>query len=371
MAEVLLNENDLTLTLYRYPRRRNETLRAWDGVDRYFIHERLGQHSEPLLVVNDDYAALALAAGEGTHNWNDSWLAYHNWQENGRVNQQATHNDYWHWPFDDLPAVAEVWLKVPKEMALLTLQLHRLTSELPAGVPIYLAWLDKHIPARLVELANAYLVDVQLLKGRFKAHGLVGFSRGEAPEPLPYPTKVKVPQLPQPLLCHAGVFAQHQLDIGSRFLLEHLPAKRKGVIVDLACGNGVLGLVTAQQNPAADLCFADESWLAVQSAQENWQRLFPQRAAQFIHGNGLVGWQGEAQLILLNPPFHTGHTIDGKIAGALFRQAAHKLSSDGECWVVGNRHLGYEKLLKRHFASVKQVGEHPKFVLFCASLPKK
>lgn len=371
LVDTLLQTGAKALTLHRFPRRRNETLRAWDGADRYLLQQRLAQHSTPLLVVNDDFGALALAAGEGTHHWNDSWLSWHSWHENGRVNQQSTSDDFWHWPFAALPEVKEVWLKVPKELALFTLQLHRLTSELPAGVPIYLAWLDKHIPARLLELARIYLAGVELLPGRFKAHGLCGVSRGKAVQPLAYPTEVQVPQLPLPLLSHAGVFAQQQLDIGSRFLLAHLPAKRTGNIVDLACGNGVLGLVAAQQNPQAHLYFADESWLALQSAKENWQRLFPQRKAHFLHGNGLVGWQGKADMVLLNPPFHSGHTVDAKIAGAMFRQVANKLAQEGECWVVGNQHLGYERLLKRHFTQVTQVGEHPKFTIFRTSGAKQ
>lgn len=371
LVDTRLSIGAKTLILHRFPRRRNETLRAWDGADRYLLQQRLAQHAAPLLVVNDEFGALALAAGEGTQQWSDSWLAWHNWHENGRVNQLATSDANWHWPFATLPAVQEVWLKVPKELALLTLQLHRLTSELPAGVPIYLAWLDKHIPARLLELVRTYLSDVQLLPGRFKAHGLCGVSRGQEVQPLPYPTEVEVPQLPLPLLCHAGVFAQQQLDIGSRFLLAHLPANCTGTIVDLACGNGVLGLVAAQQNPQAQLYFADESWLAVHSARENWQRLFPQRKAHFLHANGLVGWQGKADRVLLNPPFHSGHTVDAKIAGAMFRQVANRLTSTGECWVVGNRHLGYERLLKRHFNQVEQVGEHPKFTIFCARAAKE
>lgn len=370
-VDTLLEANTTSLTLYRFPRRRNETLQAWDGADRYFLHERLARYRAPLLVVNDDFGALALMAGEGAYSWSDSWLAQHNWHENGRVNQQRTNDAYWRWPFAPLPEAGEVWLKVPKELALLTQQLHRLTSELPAGTPIYLAWLDKHIPASLVELARTYLSDVELMRGRFKAHGLRGLSHGAAPQPLPYPSSIEVPQLPQPLLCHAGVFAQHRLDIGSRFMLEHLPSGHAGTLVDLACGSGVLGLVAAQKNPAAQCWFADASWLAIQSAKENWQRLYPQREAYFWHGNGLVGWQGEADLVLLNPPFHTGHTVDGKMAAAMFRQVANKLAGDGECWVVGNRHLGYEKLLKRHFADVQQVGEHPKFTLFCARSAKK
>lgn len=365
-TQIHLHLEGRQLTLLRHPLRPQEKLQAWDGADRYILHHRMKHCLPPLLIVNDDFGALSLATGKASYHWNDSWLARHNWQQNAKLNKLAIDEEHWHWPLDNLPPTGEVWLKVPKELALLTYQLHRLTSELAPNTPIYLAWLDKHVPSTLIALVREYLADVDLLPGRFKAHGLVGYARGEAPRPLPYPSLIEVPQLPQPLVSHAGVFAQHQLDIGSRFMLEHLPTNIDGHIVDLACGNGVLGLVVASKNPQSRLTFADESAMAVASATENWQRLFPQREAEFIHGNGLEDWQGKATLVLLNPPFHQAHTLDTALAFALFKQAAERLQPKGELWVVANQHLPYKPQLQRLFQRVVQHARHPKFVLWRA-----
>lgn len=369
-TKIHLQLDERRLTLRRYPLRQQEKLQAWDGADRYMLHHRMKHFLPPLMIVNEDFGALALAAGEGAHHWNDSWLAKLSWQQNAKANQQQALDDHWHWPLDVLPQVQEVWLKVPKELALLTYQLHRLTAELAVGTPIYLAWVDKHAPASLVDVARKYLADVDLMPGRFKAHGLVGYARGEAAAPLDYPTRVAVPQLGAELVTHAGVFAQHQLDIGTRFMLEHLPDMKDKFIVDLACGSGVLGLVAATQNPTSQLCFADESYLALASAKANWQHLFPQQHAEFFHGNGLAGWQGKADIVLLNPPFHQGHTVDTTLASAMFAQAARALSPQGELWVVANKHLAYDVRLKRFFHHVTEQAEHPKFVLLCAREPK-
>lgn len=358
------------ITLRRYPLRQQEKFQAWDGADRYMLHHRMKHFSPLLLVVNDDFGAMALAVGEDTQLWSDSWLARYSWQQNAKLNQQAAITAHWHWPLEPLPPANEVWLKVPKELALLNYQLHRLTTELAAGTPVYLAWLDKHVPATLVSLARKYLAAVDLLPGRFKAHGLVGLARGEFHEPVPCSTKVEVPQLALPLLAYAGVFAQQQLDIGTRFMLEHLPTGNYARIVDLACGNGVLGLVAAQLHPHSQVCFADESYMAIASAKANWENLFADRSAEFIHGNGLSDWQGSADLILLNPPFHQSHTVDSEIASALFAQAGRALSSRGELWVVANQHLGHEARLRRYFQQVTVKARHPKFVLLRAMEPK-
>lgn len=356
------------ITLRRHPVRQRETHQAWDGADRYMLHHRMKHFLPPLLVVNDEFGALAIGAshrGE-VHHWNDSWVAQYNWRKNAELNGLEAALSHWHWPLETLPTVGEVWLKVPKTLALLEYQLQRLTTELAPGTPIYLAWLDKHIPARLLELVRAQLQKVELLPGKFKAHGLVGQAKGAGCMPGQASSTFQVPFTETPLLAHPGVFAQQQLDIGTRFMLEHFPKGQYEHIVDLACGSGVLGLYAAQNHPKSHLCFADESSLAMASAQANWQALFPQREAEFFHGNGLWGWQGQADLILLNPPFHQGHTLDTGVAFMLFSHAAKKLAPQGEVWVVANQHLGYEKHLRRYFRGVALVARHPKFVLLKA-----
>lgn len=366
-TNIHLQLDERCITLRRYPLRQQEKLQAWDGADRYMLHHRMKHFSPPLLVVNDDFGAMALAAGEVVHLWGDSWLSKYSWQQNAKNNQLQAMDTQWHWPLDALPQANEVWLKVPKEVALLKYQLHRLTAELDVGTPVYLVWLDKHVPGTLVELARKYLAEVDLLPGRFKAHGLVGRAKGHFHEPLPCSTKIAVPQLNAELLSYAGVFAQHQLDIGTRFMLQHLPQGNYARIVDLACGNGVLGLAAARLYPQSHICFADESYLALASAKVNWDKMFASRQAEFFHGNGLSDWQGNADLILLNPPFHRHHTVDAEMAVALFAQAGRALSSQGELWVVANQHLGHEMRLRRYFQQVTRQARHPKFVLLRAT----
>ncbi len=108
------------------------------------------------------------------------------------------------------------------------------------------------------------------------------------------------------LINHANVFSRDQLDIGTRLLLAHIPAS-DGYrdIVDLGCGNGVVGLMAAQQNPAATLHFVDESAMAVASAQATLAGSGLANPAHFSQGDALSGFPpASADLILCNPPFH-------------------------------------------------------------------
>jgi 23S rRNA (guanine1835-N2)-methyltransferase len=45
--------------------------------------------------------------------------------------------------------------------------------------------------------------------------------------------------------------------------MEHLPENLEGEIVDLGCGNGVIGLTLLAKNPEASVVFSDESPMAV------------------------------------------------------------------------------------------------------------
>src|SRR5205814_7260877 len=116
---------------------------------------------------------------------------------------------------------------------------------------------------------------------------------------------------------HAGVFAAERPDAGACLLLEHLP-RRDGPqrIVDLGCGNGVLGVTAAMHQPAAEVTFVDESYRAVASAEATFRaNLGLERVAHFVVGNGLFDLANGAQirtgfdLVLNNPPFHTNHAI--------------------------------------------------------------
>jgi 16S rRNA G1207 methylase RsmC len=88
--------------------------------------------------------------------------------------------------------------------------------------------------------------------------------------------------------------------------LDHLSAlvSKDGVsrIVDLGCGNGVLGIIAASVNPAASLLFCDESHMAIASASENFHAAYAQtRSVEFRVDDCLQGVSSASQdLVLIN-----------------------------------------------------------------------
>lgn len=168
------------------------------------------------------------------------------------------------------------------------------------------------------------------------------------------------------------MFAREKLDIGSRLLLPHVAQavstlQAGGSVLDLACGNGVLGLAALAERGDLLLGFSDVSSQAVLSARHNVERAFPEARAVFCHCDGIEQAAGPFDLILLNPPFHEGGVVGDHIALRLFEQASQSLNPGGSLLMVGNRHLGYHRSLRRYFSTVDQLDASPKFVVFRAS----
>jgi 16S rRNA (guanine1207-N2)-methyltransferase len=70
-----------------------------------------------------------------------------------------------------------------------------------------------------------------------------------------------------------------------------------------------------------------------------------------------------ADLILLNPPFHTGATVHKGLAEKLFRASARVLRPGGELWTVWNSHLAYRPQLERLVGETRQIARGPKFTV--------
>ncbi len=74
---------------------------------------------------------------------------------------------------------------------------------------------------------------------------------------------------------HANVFSRTSLDIGARFMLDNLPIHSARKVIDLGCGNGVLGLSLLAKDSEVEVTFIDESHMAVASARLNVEHNLP------------------------------------------------------------------------------------------------
>ena len=55
---------------------------------------------------------------------------------------------------------------------------------------------------------------------------------------------------------------------------------------------------------------------------------------------------------MTNPPFHEGGGEDKSLGQAFIRTAASALRKGGDLWIVANRHLPYEGVMKPLFSQM-------------------
>ncbi|WP_397457908.1 methyltransferase [Pseudomonas asplenii] len=362
------------LDLIRQPEQQGEPLQAFDAADQYLLDHLAGQgvsHDTRVLVLNDSFGALA-ASLEGhvqLTSSGDSFLAAlgleKNLARNGKAFDAVRHvpaSETLVGPFD------RVLIRVPKTLALLEEQLIRLQGQLAPGAQVIAGAMIKHLPRTAGDLLERYVGTVQASLAVKKARLLVATAEPRATFPSPYPTRYRLDRPAIELLNHANVFCRDGLDIGTRAFLPHLPENLGTArVADLGCGNGVLAIASALQNPQAQYTLVDESFMAVQSARENWQAILGEREVIVRAGDGLAGQAPQSlDVVLCNPPFHQQQVVGDFLAWRMFQQAREALVVGGSLYIVGNRHLGYHSKLARLFRGVEQVTATPKFVVLKA-----
>ncbi|MFC8419923.1 methyltransferase [Streptomyces sp. NPDC057236] len=365
--------------LARFPEDPRDRLRAWDASDEYLLGhlaDRRVPLSGTVVVVGDRWGALvtALAAHRPTQ-ITDSWLGQEatranlarNGVEPGAVRLLTTQ--------DPPPVRIDVLLvRVPKSLALLEDQLLRLAPAVHEGTVVVGTGMVKEIHTSTLDLFERILGPTRTSLAEKKAR-LILCTPDPAPvRPAnPWPYRYTLPDGIGPVsgatvVNHAGVFCADRLDIGTRFFLKHLPAgKDGGRVVDLGCGNGVVGTAMALADPRAEVLFVDESFQAVASAQATYRENDVPGHAEFRVGDGLSGIPADSvDLVLNNPPFHSHQATTDATAWRMFTGARRTLRRGGELWVVGNRHLGYHVKLRRLFGNSEVVASDPKFVVLKA-----
>ena len=131
---------------------------------------------------------------------------------------------------------------------------------------------------------------------------------------------------------HANVFSRTSLDIGARFMLDNLPIHSARRVIDLGCGNGVLGLslLAKGQRGGGDLHRRVPYGGRLGAAERRAQPAgCPAPAPHFLVNNCLDGVPaGSADRILCNPPFHQLQAITDHIAWQMFTDA-HRVLPQG------------------------------------------
>ncbi|MFD9334389.1 methyltransferase [Streptomyces sp. NPDC060028] len=379
--------------LTRFPQDPRDRLRAWDAADEYLLHHLESGTGDrgpvdladagQITVIGDRWGALttALSAYRPTQITDSSLTRSATAANLDRAGIGTAKDTVTLLTTQDAPPerIDVLLVRVPKSLALLEDQLYRVAPHVHAGTVVVGTGMVKEIHTSTLRLFEKILGPTKTSLAEKKAR-LIFCTPGtpgavHPTTPGPWPVTYTVDQEAGSgsgltVVNHAGIFCADRLDVGTRFFLQNIPTNTDGArVVDLGCGNGIVGTAVAVADPDAEVVFTDESYQAVASAEATYRANIQGRLdrAEFIVGDGVAMLPpGSVDLILCNPPFHSHQATTDATALRMFAQSRKALRPGGELWVVANRHMGYHTHLQRLFGNNEVAASEPKFVVLRA-----
>ncbi len=151
----------------------------------------------------------------------------------------------------------------------------------------------------------------------------------------------------------AGVFSCDEVDKGTKLLLEYAEIPEEGVVLDVGCGYGVIGIVLAKVNPKLRVYMVDINREAVKLAKRNIKRNGVEDRVVVLHGDLYEPVKGILfDAIYSNPPLAAGMDVVKRI----IIEAPQHLKEGGTLQVVVRK--GAEtvrKTMEQTFGNVKQL----------------
>ncbi|TQK20092.1 16S rRNA (guanine1207-N2)-methyltransferase [Microbacterium sp. SLBN-154] len=355
--------------LRRWPDVEAPDLVAVDAADRLLLdvsHEaRRDAAPDDVVVIGDAFGALTLASAQP--GWSlrvhqDSLLGERALVANAEALEMSG-------VFRSLPLSAElvrdarvVLLRLPRSLDALDDIAGLIARHAGPDVRVFAGGRIKHMTLAMNDVLRRYFGRVDVSPARQKSRVLIAAEPHDGRDP--EPKRARVGDLE--VCAFGGVFAGASLDIGTRFLLENLPNEipDDALVVDLACGNGVVGVTIARRHPRLRVHASDVSAAAVASARVTAAANGVADRVEVVQDAGLSSLpDGVADLIALNPPFHTGAAVHERLAHGLFADAARVLAPGGELWTVWNSHLRHRSALDRLVGPTRQVARNAKFTV--------
>jgi len=350
----------------RFPPTSNRSLRAWASSDELmlaYFNENDLDHSG-IAIYNDRFGYLATHLADHdpilvtTYRSQEASII-RNLNQNGLPDLEMIHLTA-----DITTEITTALVKVPKSMDLFRLILSHIASYSKEDTIVLCGFMTKYFTKKMLEIAAMYFEEVGQSKAHKKARLLI----------LQKPKQVQgeslMHSIPHQLISgnevdldqYYGVFSAKQVDYATQFLLSRLEVDASiNIVLDLASGNGVIGLNVIDLLPNAEVHFLDDSQLAIESSKLN----LAGHSGHFHYNYKMNDLQSAYfDLVICNPPFHFEHENTIEIALELFEGTYRVLKEEGRFVCVANLHLNYQTHLKKIFDQVDVVDMNSKFVVY-------
>ena len=141
-----------------------------------------------------------------------------------------------------------------------------------------------------------------------------------------------------------GVFSKREVDFGSRLLIDtfQMP-ETEGLILDVGCGYGPIGLSIAKDNENRTVHMIDVNERAIELAKENAELNRVKNVVIYESDRLINVEEKNFAAILTNPPIRAGK----KTVHEIFEQSYHHLVSEGELWVVIQKKQGAPSAIEK------------------------
>lgn len=354
--------------LRRWPDVEAPELRAWDAADTLILDEAAALLSGGVTVIGDEYGALTLgaldrgAARVRVHT--DSLAGELALAANlAQISTSPDHRDFVSLPLDAalVEGATVVLLRLPRSLEALEQIAALIAAHAHPNVVVFAGGRLKHMTVTMNEVLLRHFGQLDVSHARQKSRVLVARQPVVGPEA--EPRRKFHDDIGLWVVATGGVFAGTSVDIGTRALLsvlDKVPPFESAV--DLGCGTGILAAYLARRNPGARMLASDRSAAAAASARLTMEA--NDLDVRVTQDEALAHEpDGSADLVVLNPPFHSGAAVHPGVSTALFEGASRVLRPGGELWSVWNSHLAYRPTLERIVGPTRQIIRTPKFTV--------
>lgn len=178
------------------------------------------------------------------------------------------------------------------------------------------------------------------------------------------------------VLSKPGLYGWNKIDNGSAFLVETLEAYSANyfeqqdepselAVLDLGCGYGYLSLacdfLPTRYWLATDSCAA-----AITACKANTNAWGIN--AEVVADDCAAGVSSKFDLILCNPPFHSGFDTSGALTDKFLEQSARRLKPQGKAFYVVNAFIPLESKAKNYFKNIRVIADNRQFKVVTLAL---
>ncbi len=356
------------LNIKRYPATENKSLQAWNASDEYIL-SYVNDHQlsdKRTVIFNDRFGFL------GCHLSSSNAIQIINYkseqkalQFNLKNNELVLNEGSILFPLSELPSGIQLGIiKVPKSIELFEFYLSKLSKSINKDGVVLCGFMTKYFNKSMVSAAETYFEEVEQSLAWKKSRILILKKPKDIEGKNPIQSfsfshsltgDIEINQYP-------GVFSSKRIDQATEFFLDHLGVTDNvDRILDLASGNGILGITAKTINPKSEITLVDDSFLAVESSRLNLNS----ENTHFKWKDTLEDFESEYfDLVISNPPFHFEFETNIEVSIFLFKEVYRCLKIGGRFRSVASKHLNFKTHLDSLFSSTKIVAETTKFVVY-------